>query len=105
MSKEIHFYESRFAVPYPVPRIYFTDWRDTLRVIDEGCEVIHTTQMGLMNTGLLSSGWRIFVHEDIKTMYEIKLGSDNERTNREIKLSHDLFKLWKNGEFAKGDER
>ena len=101
MSKEIHFYESRFAVPYPVPRIYFTDWRDTIRVIEDGWEIVHTTQMGLLNTGLLTSGYRIFIHEDYNTVYEIKLGSDNERTNREIKLSHDLFRLWRNGEFCK----
>lgn len=41
----------------------------------------------------------IFIHESENKFYEIILGSGNERTNREIKMGHNLFKMWKSGEF------
>jgi hypothetical protein len=66
--------------------------------IDEGLIKILTTQMALLNTSLFEKGYQIFIHDD-SGIYEIKLGSDNKRTKREIRMCHDLFKLWESGEF------
>lgn len=62
--------------------------------------VFFTTQMSFLSTEWFEKGFRIFVH-DSTGCFEIKLGSDNERTKREIRKGHDLFKMWKNGEFEK----
>lgn len=46
-------------------------------------------------------GYRIFVHDNVLNFdncYEIKVG-DNERMNREIRLGHNIFKMWRAGEF------
>lgn len=57
-----------------------------------------TTQMCFIDSEWFEYGFRIFVHDDTGT-FEIKLGS-NERTSRLIRMSHSLFRLWKNGEFS-----
>lgn len=81
----------------------FASWEDTSHAISMCADVIHTTQMGLLSTSLLVKDYRVFIHDDRfepQTSYEIKLGCDNERTNREIKVSHNLFKMWACGEFG-----
>ena len=45
----------------------------------------------------------MFILEPDGVMFEIKLGSDNERTNRVIKRGHNLLKLLLNGEFDRKD--
>lgn len=55
-------------------------------------------QMCFLDTAWLVYGFRIFVH-DKTGQYEIKLGSSNERTHRDIRAAHNLFKMWSNGEF------
>lgn len=78
-------------------------WKETEEYIRMGCPMIQTTQMGLLSTQLFEQGYRIFVAESSLpgNSYEIKLGSGNERTSREIKMSHNLFKMWQAGEFRK----
>jgi hypothetical protein len=65
--------------------------------------IIHTLQMACLasHSLLFNANYHIFIHETNGEVYEIKLGSDNERTNREIKKSHNLLKMWMSGEFKK----
>ena len=91
-KKEIHFY-----------KYYNSDcihsWRDTERAINSGKEYINTTQMGLLSTNLIEMGYHIFVHEDYDNFFEITLG-DCERTDKEIRLAHNIFKMWMSGTFS-----
>ena len=57
------------------------------------------TQMCFLSTAWLEYGYRIFVHDDTG-QFEIKLGSDNERTTREIRIAHNLYRMWENGCFT-----
>ena len=100
--REIHFYPDSRSIP-DFTR-YFSGWVDTTNAIeDERIHRIKTTQMGLLSTTLLVKGFRIFIHDSYHSMYEIKLGSDNDRTTREIKVSHNLFAMWKQGEFDRNN--
>ena len=93
---EIHFYEAEFN--YPKNVIIWNTWTATAFAIKIKEAQIYTTQMGLLSTTLFNQGYRIFVHPDNGKSYEIKLGT-NDCTNREIKMEHNLFNLWKAGEF------
>lgn len=95
MVKEIHFYEYK-------PDISVVHcWKITELQLRIGISVINTTQMGLLHTRLFEFGYRIFIHESENEFYEIVPGGENERTNREIKMRHNLFKMWQAGEFEK----
>jgi len=72
-----------------------SDRKENPRVND----YILTTQMCFLSTDWIEMGYRIFIH-DITGDYEVKLGEDNERTHRYIRMGHNLFKMWYNGEFA-----
>lgn len=93
---EIHFYDSQLSVPANVDQYY--GWVDTIRAVNAKVEQIHTTQMGLLLTALFERGYRIFVHPYDDEPYEIKLEA-NDCTDRKIKMEHNLFNLWKAGEF------
>lgn len=97
VMKEIHFFES-------VDRIfagttYCRDWRETDKQINDGVDWIATTQMGCLSTVLFERGYRIFVHPAEGKSYEIKLGQ-NTCTQKEIRLAHNLFKMWQAGAFS-----
>lgn len=94
---EIHFYER--AANIPAGRSYCQCWYETEKEIRNRVQYIITTQMGCLSTALFEIGYRIFVHPDKEKPYEIKLG-ENSCTNREIRLGHNLFKMWMAGEFA-----
>lgn len=98
MKKEIHFYEYyKRDVDVPI----FNTWKSTKIQIEKNKSIINTTQMGLLHTRFFGLGYRIFVHESQDDFYEIVLGGRNERINREIKMGHNLLKMWQSGEFEK----
>lgn len=95
--KEIHFYEQDLDVPADTP--YCRCWYETDRQVHDNRDYIVTTQMGYLSTMLLEKGYRIFVHPGYDSKYEIKLGQ-NTCTQKEIRLAHNLFKMWATGAFT-----
>ena len=74
-------------------------WVETVREINSNSPYIFTTQMGLLSTKLFELGYRIFVaNSKDENPFEIRLGS-NDCTDREVRMGHNLFKMWQNGEF------
>lgn len=93
-TKEIHFFE--YGEDDAIP-----DWNSTDVALDLGLPVIRTLQMGLLSADLWTKGYRIFIHESPVSSYELKPGGDNDRTDRELRIAHNLFKLWRAGSFRK----
>lgn len=100
-SKEIHFYTGRLAIRNALSDVIHivTTWDGTAAAIKECLGCIHTTQMGCLafHDELFENGYRIFIH-DSDGQFEIRIGQC-DRTSREIRRSHNLFKMWLSGEF------
>lgn len=95
--KEIHFYVDSLAYALTPAKVLCT-WEDTDAAILCEDPEIHTTQMALLSTTLFEHDYRIFIHDGLGTV-EIKLGGNSPVTNRLIRMGHNLFNLWKGGEF------
>lgn len=59
---------------------------------------IHTYQIAILALHPLARGWRVFLI-DRHGQYEIELGADNKRTDREISGTHNLLNLYLTGKF------
>lgn len=111
--REIHFFECKNdAVSWYhehddlKPRIWIAeDYRamEWISHLENGNDCIVTTQMSFLSTRWFEEGFRIFVH-DRTGVFEIVLGENNERTGRNIRLGHSLFRMWQNGEFGLRDD-
>ena len=99
MKKEIHFYEYCCSVTKRNSCLH--EWIPLKLAIASGQEIINTTQMGMLSTELIELGYRIFVHESDVDFYEIVIGGNNERTNKDLRMAHNLFKMWRANAFRK----
>lgn len=95
-NKIILFYENACLTNFKALK---TDWYHTKQAIENGDIFIATTQMGLLSTRLFELGYKIFIHQSNGKTYEIKLGDKNTCTDKDIRLSHNLFRMWIAGAF------
>ncbi len=95
ISKTIIFYTYEVEDTYSK---YLYGYKETLEAINNNEEEIRTTQMCLLSTDLFDKGYEVWIHEFEEDIFEITLG-ECERTNRKLKMSHNLFKLWRAREF------
>lgn len=111
---EIHFYTRLEYLDrnnaYIKYKLYACDWDETEERFDKiktslkrfgGCinPQLHTLQMSFLREAWdlhFEYGARIFVH-DSTGVYEIKEGC--ERTDRELRRAHNIFKIWRAGGF------
>lgn len=92
MSKEIHFnsvsYDDNTLITYD----------ETLRAIKKEEPYIETVQMALLSTDLIKQGYKVFVR-DADGEYEITLGGGCDRTAKELRIAHNIERMWKAGSF------
>ena len=93
----LYLYVPEYAPYLPPMEMTVADVEQAINM-NAGC--IYTYQVVTCTTDLFNKGYRIFVHNTPDDQYEIKLGC-NERTNREIKMGHCLYKMILAGEFEK----
>lgn len=94
-NKEIHFYA--YDDNSVIDIIY--DYIGTDKAIRNNQTIINTTQMSMLSCDLFLRDYRVIIHDSPDDSYEIKLGEDNTRTKRIIRIGHNLFNLWRGGEF------
>lgn len=92
MSKEIYFN----SVSYDDGTLITYD--ETLKAIKRQDPYIETVQMALLSTELIRQGYKVFVR-DADGEYEIALGGGCDRTNKELRIAHDIERMWKAGSF------
>jgi hypothetical protein len=80
-------------------RKMYHSYKETKQAINDRLEIISTTQMCFLSTDLFDIGYEIWIKPKDRDAYEIILGSNNDITDREIRMCHNLFKLWQGGEF------
>lgn len=78
---------------------YYDNFIDTGNAIENGENIIHTTQTYFLHFSyLIDKGYRLFVHVDYVKQHEITLG-ECEGTKRDIKEGHNIEKMLYAGEF------
>ena len=73
-----------------------------IEVLKKYGKTIHTEQIVSCTTELFTEGYHIFIHPFEGKEFEITLG-DCERTSREIRMGHNLYKLLIAGTFDIND--
>lgn len=97
MDKEFHLYLAH------APEDSVNEYSEVMHLIDQDVPVIKTTQVMTCTTRLFDRDYRIFVHSEDDD-WEITLGKC-QRTDREIRSSHNLPNLIINGEFSPDKEK
>lgn len=67
------------------------NYADTLMLIRDGVNHVHTTQLNLISFDLLEHFDKMFLNVNGE-VYELKLGI-NTWTDKELRVEHDLLKL------------
>ena len=96
MDKEFHLYTAH------APEDRVDAYNEVMELIEKDTPIIKTTQVLACTTKLFEQDYRIFVHTEDDD-FEITLGRC-ARTNREIRMAHNLPKLITNGEFCCANE-
>ena len=92
--KEIHFYKD---VSYTInPNEVYTTHNGTKRAIDNNVKCIHTTSLSNISFDLLDKNYRIFLHENGRTL-ECKPGMDG--TEKDVRKAHNIFRMINAGVF------
>lgn len=97
MDKEFHLYLAH------APEDSVNEYGEVMHLIDQDVPIIKTTQVMTCTTQLFDRDYRIFVHSEDDD-WEITLGKC-QRTNREIRMAHNLPNLIIHGEFSPDKEK
>lgn len=96
-NKEIHFYKDSIGI-YNTDNFFYSH-NSTINAIKNNMSNINTFSISALDfSHLLENDYQIYLHENGKSSI-IKEGNNGELTDKDIKKSHDIKKLWIGGAF------